>query len=72
MNTRRTFFWTNAYPALITRAERSRWRPRVSRSRDFRRLCSASTGLFACGLPAPLSLVEGLRCGLDDAFAFDQ
>ena len=30
-------FWTKACPALITRAERSRLRPRVGRSRDLRR-----------------------------------
>ncbi len=29
--------WTKACPALITRAERSRFNPRIGRSRDFRR-----------------------------------
>jgi hypothetical protein len=30
--------WTNACPVLIIRAERSGLRPRIGRSRDFRRL----------------------------------
>jgi hypothetical protein len=29
-------FWTNACPAPITRTERSRVRPRIGRSRDFK------------------------------------
>jgi hypothetical protein len=29
-------FWTKAWPVLITRAERSRFRPRIGRSRAFR------------------------------------
>jgi hypothetical protein len=39
--------WTKACPALITRAERSRFNPRIGRSGDFRRPWSASIGLFA-------------------------
>jgi hypothetical protein len=34
----RRMFWMNACPALITRAQRRRFRPRIGRSRDVRRL----------------------------------
>jgi hypothetical protein len=37
----------NACPALITRAQRRRFRPRIGRGRDFGRAWSASIGLFA-------------------------
>jgi hypothetical protein len=43
---RRTF-WTNAWPAMIALALRSRLRPRIGRSRAFKRPWSASTRLLA-------------------------